>query len=95
MQEKMEKVAALLRDEAFRRALSGSSGNEEVLALFRQFGVDVTGEELVLILQGGIGLHNVDTEDELNEDELEMVSGGVGAGPTWSDFKKALETIIG
>ena len=91
MQEKQEKVAALLQDEAFRKALSGASENVEVLALFRQFGVDLTGEELTLILQGGMRLPS--GNDELSEDELELVAGGTA--PTWDDFKKALETIIG
>ena len=66
MQEKQEKVAALLQDEAFRKALSGASENVEVLALFRQFGVDLTGEELTLILQGGMRLPS--GNDELSED---------------------------
>ena len=67
--EMAEKVSALLQDESFKGKLENAEDLDEVAASFRAEGIQVTAEELATAM-------DQTADGELNEDELENVSGG-------------------
>lgn len=67
-----EKIFALLEDADFSAKLETLSTAEEILAAFKEYGVDITAEELQA-LAGSIG--------ELDLDALDNVAGGILALP--------------
>ncbi len=67
--EMAEKLSALMQDESFQGKLENAEDLDEVAACFRAEGIQITAEELATAMnRAGCG--------ELNEDELENVSGG-------------------
>ena len=70
MNEKQAKIAELIENEEFNKKAEGAASTEALVALFAEYGVEVTEEEINdLVASAGA---------ELDESSLEDVSGGVG-----------------
>lgn len=63
-------VEKLLKDDAFKESLASVQSLEEAASLFRENGLEVTGEDL----QTAIAMSS---SDELDEAAMENVNGGV------------------
>ena len=71
MQETAEKIIALAKDEQFINSLLTMEDNVEVQKAFAEKGVDLTVEQIDQMAEMLFG-----RDGELNEGELEAVSGG-------------------
>ena len=69
MNEKQAKIAELIENEEFNKKAEGATSTEELVALFAEYGVEVTEEE--------ISSFAARAGAELDESNLEDVSGGV------------------
>jgi len=78
MNEKLIKITELIQNEEFNARADSTSSPEELLALFAQYGVELTEEEL-----RGFAA----PAGELDEASLETVSGG------WSSIKNFLDWL--
>ena len=68
-----EKLNALLEDEAFLNKMLNAENPEQVSALFAENGITMSAKEVEILRSR---LENTDN-DELSEDQLENVAGGV------------------
>jgi hypothetical protein len=69
----MKKFENLENVDDLKQALEKVSTEEELMATLKQFGVEMSGDELQALAE------NVNPKDELGEEDLEMVSGGSAA----------------
>lgn len=70
-QELMEKVKALMENEAFKAKLEASNDLDEMAAVFQAEGINVTGADMETIAA------SIQGTDELSEENLDAVAGGV------------------
>ncbi len=70
-----QKVAELFQSESFKAEVANITTAEELQKAFERHGVDMTLDE-VIGLCGQIA-HQMQSDDELDEDALENVSGGI------------------
>ena len=81
-----DKITALFGNEEFVAKFNALETIEDIKALFGAYGVDVTDDELKVLIDEAVGQKN----DELNPEELDNVSGGIFAtlgailAGTWS-----------
>ena len=74
MDTRIEKIKELLASEDFGREVANAETTEDFQAAFKQNGVELTLEEVDSILVQAAAACGM----ELNEDQLENVSGGFG-----------------
>ena len=96
---KNERLNELLMDKDFQQKSLAVSTQEEVQSLFAEFGLELTAEEVEqFLIQLGQMLSETQSE-ELNEDDLDNVSGGawsiVLTGAAASAFGIACGVTIG
>ncbi len=72
--ESMEKIKALVIDEAFGEEIKDVESLEELQKAFEAHNVEISLDDLEQICVG-IALNN---SDSLNEEDLDLVSGGMG-----------------
>lgn len=70
-QELMEKVKALMENEAFKAKLEAANDLDEMAAVFQAEDINVTGADMETIAA------NIQGADELTEENLDAVAGGV------------------
>lgn len=73
-QELMEKVKALMENEAFKAKLEASNDLDEMATAFQVEGINITGADLDVIAA------KIQDNVELTEDSLDEVAGGFGIG---------------
>ena len=77
--EMWEKITKVMASDEFGSKFEGCGSTEDLLALLKEFDVDLSEEELKTYLES---IEEAGTADgELGEDDLEMVSGG---GAIWN-----------
>jgi predicted ribosomally synthesized peptide with nif11-like leader len=67
----MEKLSPLWENEEFVKSLAAAESEEAALKLFADNGIDITTEELAEIKSSATA------QDELGEEDLEDVAGGI------------------
>lgn len=72
--DKYEKLTQLMADEAFVEELLAIEGAEKVQKFLIEKGIELTIEE---IIAWGDAIRAADSGDELNEDALDNIAGGV------------------
>lgn len=72
-QELMEKVKALMENEAFKAKLEAANDLDEMATVFQAEGINVTGADMETIAA------NIQGADELTEENLDAVAGGISA----------------
>ncbi|MBO6159501.1 MAG: Nif11-like leader peptide family RiPP precursor [Firmicutes bacterium] len=75
MNATLQQVQLVMADEAFVEKISAMEDPEQVQAAFADKGIDFSLEEIDAIARKSAA----DADDELNEDDLVDVAGGVGA----------------
>ena len=73
-QEIIEKVQELMKDDQFKAKLANAESLDGMAALFQEEGIQVTGADL----EAAIANHS--DEEELSEEKLDNVSGGLIGG---------------
>lgn len=73
-----EKMKELLADKAFVEKLMSLETETEVQSLLSENGVELTVEQISMIKKGVMS--QLSNSDELSEDDLETVAGGVDIG---------------
>ena len=79
-----EKIKGLFSNEAFAKKFEELDNVEKIAELFKEFGVELTDEELADFVNSAI---DATKNEELNTVELESVNGGIGWGAvaaTWA-----------
>lgn len=87
-----EKMSALIKDEEFVKKLMECEEPEAAQALFAQNGVELSLEEIKTIGKG-IDMALSDSE-ELDEDALDAVAGGVSLGDVVDGIVSAVKTVV-
>lgn len=72
-----EKIKALFKNEEFTKKMETLEEIEKIGELFKEYDVELTDEELADLLQSAI---DAKQEGELDESDLENVSGGLVGG---------------
>lgn len=95
--ETFEKLTRVLASDEFEGKFDACVSTAELLALLKEYDVQITADELQTYLDSVSG--PVSGEDDLDDDALEMVSGG-GAIWNWirgqvKGIKSKLEYILG
>ena len=81
-----DKITALFGNEEFVAKFNALEAIEDIKALFLAYDVEISDEELKILIDEAVGQKN----DELNPEELDNVSGGIFAtlgailAGTWS-----------
>lgn len=83
----MKKLAEVMQNEAANERLENANGIEEIAAILKEYGVEVTAEELQeIVVKSSAG--------ELTEDALDMVAGGNWLKKAWGHIKSAFNGLL-
>ncbi len=74
-EEMVKKIDELYEDEAFRAKAANCETTEEIIAVFKEEGIEITEEDFAAV-------ENYNAKSELNAEDLDDVAGGVGP-MTW------------
>jgi len=86
--ETFEKMTQVMASDEFEAKFDACESTEALLALLKEFDVQVTAEELQTYLDS-VG-DSASGDDDLDDDALEMVSGG---GAIWNWIKRQVKEI--
>lgn len=88
MFDKISEIVRLFAEnEQAKEALNAAKSPEEAIAIFAQYGIEITIEEFKQIA------HEI-TSDELSEEMLMMVSGGGWWGKFWGGVKDFFQGFL-
>lgn len=83
-----KKIAQIMEDKTANEKLEQANGIQEVADILREYGADVSVEELKSIVF-------TSSEDELSAEDLELVVGGAGWWKkAWGHIKAALNGLL-
>ena len=86
--ETFEKMTRVMASDEFQVKFDSCESTESLLSLLKEFDVQITAEELQTYLESVSD--SAPGEDALDDDALEMVSGG---GIIWNWIKKQIKAI--
>lgn len=72
----MQEIKSLFGNEEFVAKFNAVGDPDEIKALFKEYGVEISDEDLISLIKESVG---EPAETELGEDALDDVSGGVVA----------------
>lgn len=89
-QERINKLTNFLSNETIMKKIANAETKIDMLDIFVDNGIEMTMDELDIL----ISIMNSNNNNEISEDELEMVSGGVvGAGTIFAEAWNGISLI--
>lgn len=98
MENKVERLNELYQDPQMAAKLNAAADEEELRKLLAENGVELTAEEMhAVMLELADAVEEAMNKEELNEDDLQQVSGGLSITSAWFTLKAtgAVATAFG